>query len=101
MQHVDMIKTGFLQDQKSWIFMPEYVEFFISEDGNNFQSIGRENNLIDARQGGGVVHDFSILARNKEIRYIRVYAKNRAICPEWHPGAGNPAWLFIDEVVIE
>jgi predicted alpha-1,2-mannosidase len=101
MQNVDLIKAGFLQDQKSWIFMPEYVEFYVSDDGDDFQSLGRENNLIDARQGGGMVHDFSAMARNRDIRFIRIYAKNRAVCPEWHPGAGNPAWLFIDEVVIE
>jgi hexosaminidase len=35
------------------------------------------------------------------VRYIRVLAKNRGSCPDWHPGAGNPAWLFIDEVVVE
>ncbi len=100
-QRVNMIKAGFLQDQGSWIFMPEWVEFSISKDGISFEKVGRENNLTDEHQGGGITHDFSIMMNNKDIRFIKVVGKNRGICPEWHPGAGNPAWLFIDEIVVE
>jgi len=34
-------------------------------------------------------------------RYIRIRANNPGPCPDWHPGAGSPSWVFIDEVVIE
>jgi len=32
-------------------------------------------------------------------RYIIVKAKN-ILLPEWHPGAGKPAWLFVDEIEV-
>jgi hypothetical protein len=35
------------------------------------------------------------------VRYIRIVAKNRGVCPKWHPGKGDRAWLFADEVVVE
>jgi hypothetical protein len=98
---VKTIKAGFLQDQNSWIFMPEWVEFSVSSDGNNFEVLGREECKIDQRYNGGITHDFSASTAGKKIRYIKVLAKNPAICPDWHPGAGNPCWLFIDEVVID
>jgi arylsulfatase len=35
------------------------------------------------------------------VRYVRVRARNLGRCPEWHPGAGGLAWLFVDEIVVE
>jgi len=98
---VNTIKAGFLQDQNSWIFMPEWVEFSISSDGETYEVAGKQACKIKARQSGGITHDFYVMTGGTETRYIKVLGKNRAICPEWHPGAGNPSWLFIDEVVIE
>ena len=95
------ISAGFLQDQNSWIFMPEWVEFSISRDGREWETIAREINRVDERYDGGITHDFSVMTSGAKIRYIKILGKNRAICPEWHPGAGSPAWLFIDEIVIE
>jgi hexosaminidase len=32
-------------------------------------------------------------------RHIMIKAKN-SILPGWHAGAGKPAWIFVDEVVV-
>lgn len=98
---VNMIKAGFLQDQNSWIFMPEWVAFSISTDGTNFEEVARENNKIDQKHDGGITHDFSVMLGGVDVRYIKVLAKNPAACPDWHPGAGNPCWLFTDEIIVE
>jgi hypothetical protein len=37
----------------------------------------------------------------KEARFVRIKARNVGICPDWHPGAGGKAWLFVDEIVVE
>ncbi len=100
-QRVNIIKAGFLQDQNSWIFMPEWVEFSVSANGKDYKTVGREINKIDERNDGGITHDFSVMTAGMNVRYIKVIGKNRATCPEWHPGAGNPAWLFVDEIVVE
>lgn len=100
-QTVNRIRAGFLQDQNSWIFMPEYVEFAISADGENFVAVAREENHVGEREDGGITHDFSAVAARQSVQYIKVFARNRAVCPDWHPGAGNPAWLFIDEILVD
>jgi len=33
-------------------------------------------------------------------RFVRVQSRNTGICPAWHRGAGNKAWLFADEITI-
>jgi len=100
-QRVNIIRAGFVQDQNSWIFMPEWVEFSVSANGEDYKIVGRQENTIDPKEDGGIIHDFSVMTAGMNIRYIRVMAKNRGVCPDWHPGAGNAAWLFIDEVVVE
>jgi hexosaminidase len=35
------------------------------------------------------------------VRYVRVTAKNAGIIPDGQPGAGNKAWLFVEEIVVE
>ncbi|MBP5643512.1 MAG: GH92 family glycosyl hydrolase [Bacteroidales bacterium] len=91
---------SFLQDQNSWIFMPTEVEFFISNDGKNFKSVGVVENEIPEETEDAVIQELAINRRMKA-RYVRMVAKSLGICPEWHVGAGEKAWVFCDEIVIE
>ena len=100
-QKINELSAGFHQEQNSWIWMPAYVDFFISDDGHNFQKITRVENDIDEKINGGVVKEFGINGINKKARFIKVFGKNRGLCPEWHVGAGNKAWIFVDEITIK
>lgn len=100
-QKIHEISTGFLQEQKSWIWMPRYVEIFISEDGENYERIARIENTVDEKAEGGLVKEFGINLLNKRARFIKVFAKSIEKCPEWHVGAGNKAWIFVDEIKIK
>lgn len=91
---------SFLQDQKSWIFMPSQVEFFISEDGRNFKSVAVVENEIAQDAEDAVIQELDVNSRMKA-RYVRMVAANPGVCPEWHVGAGEPSWVFCDEIVIE
>jgi predicted alpha-1,2-mannosidase len=95
------ISGGFLQDQGAWIFMPEEVMFQVSSDGTNFRTVGIEKNAISEKYKGAVTYDFSVKCRGQKAKYVRVTAKNRGVCPPWHPGAGDKAWIFADEIVVE
>ncbi len=99
-QEVNRVAGSFLQDQKSWIFMPKQVEFFISNDGKNFKSIGVMKNTISQETEEPVMHEFSI-DKPFTARYIKMVAKKIEACPDWHVGAGEPGWIFCDEIVIE
>ena len=99
-QEINRLAGSFLQDQKSWIFMPKQVEFFVSNDGKNFKSVGVVKNTISQETEEPVLHEFDI---NKKLsaRYIKMIAKKIDACPDWHVGAGEPGWIFCDEIVIE
>jgi hypothetical protein len=95
------ISIGFLQDENSWIFMPLEVTFQISTDGKRFTTVGVEKSKVEPTQKGTILHNFSTPALRQKANYVRVIAKNRGVCPPWHLGAGDKAWIFADEIVIE
>ncbi|MEZ5199522.1 MAG: GH92 family glycosyl hydrolase [Bacteroidales bacterium] len=99
-QLINKIETGFLQDVGAWIFMPMEVQYFVSNDGKNFQHIGTIENDISHRMLGMNIKNFT-LGFSVKARFIKVIAKNQGVCPEWHVGDGKPAWIFADEIVIE
>jgi hypothetical protein len=101
LQTISQITAGFLQDQKSWIFMPEYVEYQVSADGKTFEPVGKVVNTISDKLNGGFVKRFSKKFPEKLVRFVKVTAVNRGICPDWHPGKGEQSWIFADEIEIK
>lgn len=97
---VKSIETGFLQDINSWIFLPIWVEYYISTDGTNYELAGRVINPLSEKSEGGQIRNFSKEVNKKQARFVKIVAKNKAICPDWHIGKGEPAWIFADEIVI-
>ncbi len=99
--NVSKIAATFLQDQRSWIFMPVKVEFSVSRTPNNFKTVTIiENNLAD-NIPEAIIKEFTKEGMEESARFIRIRAFNRGTCPAWHVGAGEKAWIFIDEITIE
>lgn len=102
---VSSVSAGFLQDARSWIWFPTYVEYYISDDGEHFTLLGRVYNPVDPTDYEIQTQDLTWLpAADEEIpkgRYIKVFAKNFGTIPDWHLGAGNQAFIFIDEIDIK
>lgn len=97
---ITRLAGSFLQDQNSWIFMPEKVEFFVSTDGKNYKSIGVVENEIPQDAEDAVIQEFEI-RKNMKARYVRMVATTIGTCPDWHVGAGEPSWVFCDEIIID
>lgn len=99
LQTISYLSAGFVQEIRSWIWMPKDVVFSVSDDGINFRQVLRiENDVpyddyeIYLRDYGGRV--------NVTAKYVKVTASNFGTIPQWHLGAGNDAYIFIDEVII-
>jgi hypothetical protein len=100
-QPIHSLNAGFLQDEQSWIFFPVEVTFFLSDDGKNFRNAGSLKDDIPETREGSIIKDFTVKVNGVSARYVRMVARNRGICPPWHPGASNKAWIFADEIEIE
>lgn len=99
-RHIEKIGAGFCQDARSWIWMPRYVEFHVSQDGSEFRLLQRVENTMDEKDMEPRIWDCEIAA-GVQARYIKVYARNIGTIPAWHPGAGAPGFIFTDEIWVE
>ncbi len=96
------IALGCYQRQASWIFFPEYVEFYTSDDGQKFKKLGRIDTDILLKDELAQRRTYSYTSdKTYQVKYIKVFAKNIGVCPAWHIGAGDKAWIFADEIIIE
>ena len=96
---INEIQMHFLQDIKSWIWMPKEVQFMISEDGLEWFTVHTAKNEIPMDQYGATTGNFGFV-KNIATRYLKIEAVNFGNCPDWHLGAGYPSWLFSDEIYI-
>lgn len=97
---ISLIDATFLQNTGSWIFYPQKVEYFVSDDGENFISVFQSLNLPDENKTETGIKSFEKKLDGVEARFVKVIGTNVGICPKWHIASGGKAWLFIDEIVI-
>jgi predicted alpha-1,2-mannosidase len=100
-KNVQQVACYFLQDIRSWIWMPTEMEIWISANGKDFVSIGSVKNKIDDKEERVQVASLQMDFTSFKTRYIKVKAKNYGIIPAWHLGAGNSSHLFISEVEVK
>jgi hypothetical protein len=97
---INRLAGSFLQEIYSWIWMPREVEFFVSSDGKHFRSVGKVKCTVPIDEDGAFVQEMAVRTHTN-VRYVKMVAKTIGICPEGHVGAGQKAWIFCDEFVIE
>jgi hexosaminidase len=93
----DSVRMHTLDQNGSWVYLPQYIEVFISNDGSNFTSAGKSATFVGDTLTMGWIN---VLTRKQSARFIKVIAKNYGLIPDGKPGAGNKAWLFADEIQI-
>jgi len=98
---ISTIETGFLQDSRSWILYPQWVEYSVSLDGEFYSDVVRIENKVDPAFEGGMKQIFKADMGGMRGKYIRIVAKNTGQLPDWHKSAGGDAWLFVDEIEIK
>jgi hypothetical protein len=98
-KEISEISSNYLQDSRSWILLPKEVEYFISNDGINFKSVGKMNHNLAWNTEETFAKNFVYqLPKKVKARYIKVVAKNFGVLPQGHQGAGGDAFIFIDEM---
>ncbi len=99
-QDVHLLGAGFLQDTRSWILMPKRVVFALSTDGKAFRDVVTVDSPIGPDDYKVQIRDFAGVIDPTKTRYVRVRAENFGTLPAWHAGAGDQAFIFIDEITI-
>jgi predicted alpha-1,2-mannosidase len=99
-QKIKEVRAYFLQDIRSWIWMPKDMEVWGSKDGKVFTSIGNISSMVDEKEEEVKSYILEVSGKEVTARYIKVKAKNYGVIPDWHLGAGNNSHLFISEISV-
>ncbi len=102
-QEISTVSTAFLQVTNHVVFFPLEVTYYYSNDNKNFKKLGTIKNkdpLIKKSKVNDIQY-FNIKFPEVKVRYIKVKAKSMKTPPYWHHAAGQPSWIFADEVLID
>lgn len=99
-QQIRNLSAGFVQEIRSWIWMPKDVSFSVSDDGISFKDVIKIQNTISDSDYELSLQDLGSKV-NTSGRFVKVKATNFGKIPAWHLGAGGDAYIFIDEIIIE
>ena len=91
------VQLHFFQSKGSWVYLPKSVEIFSSMDGVNFSLVAKQANFEKAKDGKFTLNIATPIAQAK---YLKIIALPLDKIPAGNAGAGSPAWLFIDEVMV-
>lgn len=83
-----------------WILLPSSVSVSVSDDGEHFREVASKVYPAEVPQNApdgnhSLICDFE----PQKARYVKVVIKGRQL-PEWHAGAGHPAFIFVDELSL-
>ncbi len=98
---IQEISCKFLFDPSNWIYAPDIVTYWGSEDGVTFEKLYMQ--FIDNKKLLGDVEkkceDVHVKLASARLRYLKMTAHNWGNCPNGFPGAGQESWIFTDEII--
>ncbi|WP_298521041.1 FN3 associated domain-containing protein [uncultured Kordia sp.] len=94
------ISFNALEDVGSWILYPTKFTVYASKTKGNFKKIGEINVSRTGEGGEPEMKKITLNISEAEARYFKIAIKNHDKLPKWHPAAGNPAWIFVDEIYV-
>ena len=90
-----------LVDKLNYIFAPASIEVGLSNDGENFDPVAHLDVATDNPSAPDSLREIPVSFQESNARYIRVKAPVVNPIPDWHPGRGHSAFIFVDEIVVE
>ena len=88
-------------EKGDWVFDARGFSVEVSEDGKNFTQVASENYPVATKDDPNGVLTHKLTFDTQTARYLKVKAISERRIPDWHPGKGNLAFLFVDEIVVE
>lgn len=93
-----LIEIGTLWNGKSWILHPSSIQCSVSLDGIHYELLG--SSIVSGNQEAAelvLTHKFTT---TRQFRFVRFEITGVPQLFEWHASAGQPAWFFVDEIVV-
>jgi len=101
-QPVKQVLLNFLQNEGSWIFLPEQILIYgFDKKTGSFLPLGKEVIAGDKETSGSrCVYQMISAKESTTTNKLLINILVKKAIPEWHPAKGRHAWMFVDEIKI-
>lgn len=84
----------------TYIFPPVEVEIWGGSEKNKLRLLTRVKPEITRNGAERALLKIEAEFKPQNVSYLKIVAKNLKKLPDWHPGKGEPAWFFVDEIFL-
>ncbi|MCB9208895.1 MAG: arylsulfatase [Ignavibacteriales bacterium] len=98
---INSITIGTLQNQSSWIFLPNSISVFYYDENDKINLADKKTFIPSAKNDEVLKKDIKLELKNISSNKLKIIIESIKICPDWHSGKGGKAWMFIDEIIID
>lgn len=88
-------------DKTSWVVDTRGMEVSLSQDGKTFTTVAKKDVKPMTAEAADRIYTHRLDFVPTTARYVRLRALTERSLPDWHPGKGKPAFLFVDEISVE
>ena len=98
---ISSVRFNTCVEKGAWIFDARSVTLSISDDKETFTEIMHTDIPSMQESQPNKIYNHQYTFSPVKTRYIKIKATSEESIPAWHGGKGRPAFLFIDEIVVE
>lgn len=97
---VSSVAIGGLVDIGSYIMPPLKIEVWGGDEPGQLKKLGSLQPQQPDKMGSLYLRGFECKFPPSTVKYLRLLVQPVQQLPSWHPGRGDKAWVFIDEILI-
>ncbi len=99
-QTINSISISYNESVQSYLMPPAEVEIWAGENKNKLKLLKKVRVTQPTKEEKNVVRieGLKIDIPRSTYKCYKIVAKNVSKLPAWHPGKGEKAWIFIDEI---
>jgi uncharacterized membrane protein len=97
---VQSVTLSCLLDYGSYIMPPQKIEIWGGDDPKQLKLLGQQVPEQPTMLQPAYLRGFECKFAPVTVKYIKVVGITVGKLPAWHPGKGDKAWIFTDEVLI-
>ena len=95
---IQHVRFHALTNKGAWIYNPSHAKVLVSDDGETFREVAQKDIPISTWADRDGIFAYELDFEPVKSRYVEVVIAGHDL-PEDHSGFGNPAWIFVDEIV--
>ena len=88
-------------DKSDWVFDIRGIEISVSNDGENYSMVLDNDYPSLTDEDPNIIYNHRFKLKPTVARFVKIKALVEHSIPAWHPAKGMPAFIFIDEIMIE